>query len=113
MTTNMFGLDDSLTARDERVAREVWHKAQNLYDGVVGMQSLGARIGGAAKLPQNAPHNAPHTRRNRQHQRSHTGDFASGHQYQYWSAPKRSQPLYELREVPLHLLLRRSRVNWL
>ncbi|MEW1782447.1 barstar family protein [Arthrobacter sp. NPDC080086] len=60
MTTNMFGLDDSLTARDERVAREVWHKAQNLYDGVVGMQSLGARIGGAAKSPQNAPQNAPH-----------------------------------------------------
>ena len=37
MTTNMFGLDDSLTARDERVARDAWHKAQNLYDGVVGM----------------------------------------------------------------------------
>ena len=47
MTTNMFGLDDSLTARDERVAREAWHKAQNLYDGVVGMQALGARVGGA------------------------------------------------------------------
>jgi len=53
MTTNMFGLDDSLTARDERVAREAWHKAHNLYDGVVGgMQRLGARVGGAAKLPQ-------------------------------------------------------------
>ncbi len=46
MTTNMFGLDDSLTARDERVARDAWHKAQNLYDGVVGMQALGARVGG-------------------------------------------------------------------
>lgn len=57
MTTNMFGLDDSLTARDERVAREAWHKAQNLYDGVVGMQALGARVGGAAKLPQSAPQN--------------------------------------------------------
>ncbi|WP_296227508.1 barstar family protein [Ralstonia sp. UBA689] len=57
MTTNMFGLDDSLTARDERVAREAWHKAQNLYDGVVGMQALGARVGGAAKLPQNVPQN--------------------------------------------------------
>ena len=52
MTTNMFGLDDSLTARDERVARETWHKAQNLYDGVVGMQSLSARVGGAAAKPQ-------------------------------------------------------------
>ena len=52
MTTNMFGLDDSLTARDERVAREAWHKAQNLYDGVVGMQALGARVGGAAAKPQ-------------------------------------------------------------
>lgn len=45
MTTNMFGLDDSLTARDERVARETWHKAQNLYDGVLGMQSS-ARVSG-------------------------------------------------------------------
>lgn len=57
MTTNMFGLDDSLTARDERVARDAWHKAQNLYDGVVGMQALGARVGGATKLPQSAPQN--------------------------------------------------------
>jgi RNAse (barnase) inhibitor barstar len=53
MTTNMFGLDDSLTARDERVARDAWHKAQNLYDGVVGMQARGARVGGAANPPQN------------------------------------------------------------
>lgn len=59
MTTNMFGLDDSLTARDERVAREAWHKAQNLYDGVVGMQALGARVGGAAKLPPQLPQSAP------------------------------------------------------
>ena len=29
MTTNMFGLDDSLTTRDERVARDAWQKAQN------------------------------------------------------------------------------------
>ncbi|AEG68047.1 barstar family protein [Ralstonia solanacearum] len=55
MTTNMFGLDDSLTARDERAARDAWHKAQNLYDGVLGMHSLGPRVGGAAKLmPQDA-----------------------------------------------------------
>lgn len=53
MTTNMFGLDDSLTSRDERAGREAWHKAQNLYDGVLGMQSLGARVGGAAKPARN------------------------------------------------------------
>ncbi|MFP3890054.1 MAG: barstar family protein [Ralstonia sp.] len=50
MTTNMFGLDDSLTTRDERVARDAWQKAQNLYDGVRGMQALGPRVGGTAKL---------------------------------------------------------------
>lgn len=55
MTTNMFGLDDSLTARDERVARETWHKAQNLYDGVLGMQSLGPRVGGRPSSCRKTP----------------------------------------------------------
>lgn len=55
MTTNMFGLDDSLTARDERVARETWHKAQNLYDGVLGMQSLGPRVGGRPSSYRKTP----------------------------------------------------------
>ncbi|XHO05884.1 hypothetical protein ACEQUB_02788 [Ralstonia syzygii] len=55
MTTNMFGLDDSLTARDERVARDAWHRAQNLYDGVLGMHSLGPRVGGRSSSCRKTP----------------------------------------------------------